>query len=467
MRDDRRRRPRWLAAAGLASVLIASGCAPKIVPLPTPGAPQYPDYLFPQVPAALSSSAASGHHDRGWRFLQAGDLQNAEKEFEAALKESPSFYPAETGLGDVALASRNPAGATGWFGQALQQDARYVPALVGRAQAQVALKHDDEALKSFQAALAVDPSLADVRRQIAVLQFRDQQQTIDSARRAAAAGRDDEAEKDYEQAIAASPDSAFLYRELGDVELKHGEAAQALDHFRKAVALDPGDAHAWAQIGVVLEQQHDLDGAVSALQQAYAADPGPALERQLQDARSRAAAAKLPAAYRAIDQEARITRADLAALIGVRLASLLRAAPPSGSVLITDARGSWASVWIMEVTRAGVMEPYPNHTFQPQAVVSRGDLATVLSRVLNLMTSQAPSLARQWAGRRQSIRDVPPQHLSYPAVSLVVAAGVMPLQADGTFQLARPVSGAEAIAAIAKVQALEVPGDAPQGGRTR
>ncbi|HVB37849.1 MAG TPA: tetratricopeptide repeat protein [Vicinamibacterales bacterium] len=459
----------WLVAAGL---LAAAACAPKIVPLPAPGAAHYPDYLFPDVPAALADQGAAAHHNRGWRFLQAGDLQNAEREFGAALKQAPAFYPAEAGLGDVALARRTPKEALGWFGRALQQDGRYVPALVGQAQAQVALQQDAAALKSFQAALAVDPSLAGVGRQIAVLQFRDQQQTIDAARKAAAAGRYDEAMQAYRQALAASPDSPFLYRELGDLELKRGETAQALEQFRQAVKLDPTDAHAWEQMGGLLEQQGQLNEAVSAFRQAYAAEPGPELERRLQDAEARVEAAKLPAPYRAIPQESRITRAELAALIGVRLSALLRATPSTGAVLITDARRSWASHWIMEVARAGIMPPYPNHTFQPQAGVSRADLADVLSRVLHLLAARDPSLARQWAARHEAIRDVPPQHLSYPAVSLVVAAGVLPLRPDGTFQLGQAVSGAEAMAAIDRVEALAAPpaglaGLAATGGRDR
>ena len=34
-------------------------------------------------------------------------------------------------------------------------------------------------------------------------------------------------------------------------------------------------------------------------------------------------------------------------------------------------RGNWAAPWIMAVARAGLMEVYPNHTFQPNAIVRR------------------------------------------------------------------------------------------------
>jgi hypothetical protein len=122
--------------------------------------------------------------------------------------------------------------------------------------------------------------------------------------------------------------------------------------------------------------------------------------------------------------------------------------------VITDTRGSWAVPWIMSVTRAGVMEVYPNHTFQPAAVVRRGDLAEAASRVLSLIAAEKPALASAWKGAKRQFVDVPPAHLSYPAASAAVEAGVMQPLPDGSFQLSRLVTGAEAMAAVKKLEDL-------------
>ena len=123
-------------------------------------------------------------------------------------------------------------------------------------------------------------------------------------------------------------------------------------------------------------------------------------------------------------------------------------------VVITDTRGSWATPWILAVTRAGVMEVYPNHTFQPAAVVRRVDLADAASRVLSLIAAEKPALAASWRSARQQFPDLPQAHLSYPAAALTVEAGVMRAQPDGSFQLTRPVTGAEAVAAVKKLEEL-------------
>jgi hypothetical protein len=50
--------------------------------------------------------------------------------------------------------------------------------------------------------------------------------------------------------------------------------------------------------------------------------------------------------------------------------------------------------------------------------------------------------------------DISAGHLSYHAASVVVDTGVMTTTNDGTFQLSRPVTGQEAVAAVNKLVEL-------------
>jgi S-layer family protein len=121
---------------------------------------------------------------------------------------------------------------------------------------------------------------------------------------------------------------------------------------------------------------------------------------------------------------------------------------------MTDLRGNWASPWIMAVTRAGVMEAFSNHTFQPANTVRRGDLAQAVSRVLTLIAAEKPRLAARWRDPRPHFSDVSPSNIGYPAAARAVSSGVMaPLDGD-TFQLTRPVTGPEALEAMSRLEAL-------------
>ena len=99
--------------------------------------------------AALGKTA----HETAWQFLQAGDLDRAEREFQAVLKRSPAFYPSDAALGYVELARKNYPPALEHFDRVLKDRADYVPALVGRGQTLLALSRDAEALAAFETAL--------------------------------------------------------------------------------------------------------------------------------------------------------------------------------------------------------------------------------------------------------------------------------------------------------------------------
>ena len=147
-------------------ILLVAGamaaCAPKVVPAPLVDVPKYPEFVAPTVPSSATTAAVSSE-DRGWRFLQTGDLKNAQREFDVALKTAPDFYPAETSLGYVELARKDPKAALGHFEHALDAKRDEVAALIGRGHALVALNREADAADAFEAALAVDPSMADVK----------------------------------------------------------------------------------------------------------------------------------------------------------------------------------------------------------------------------------------------------------------------------------------------------------------
>lgn len=439
-------------APPLVLILFVAGCAARATMPPAPVAPRYPDFRYPTVPAGAEALQAT-RIERGWRYLQSDNQRNAEREFEEALELQPSFHPAATGLGYLELARREAQEAVTYFDRALESDAAYAPALVGRGRALLELGRDGEALASFEAAVKADPSLSDLQSRIQVLRFRAVQENLARAKSASEAGRWAEARAAYTQAIAASPESAFLYRDLGLVERKAGAQAVALEQFRKAVALDPQDAVSYVQIGGILEEQGDTAGAMTAYEKARSIDPDAIDVERIVKLREAEALAKMPAEYRAIPSSEAASRGEVAALIGVRLSRLVERTRPR-QIVVTDLRAHWARDWITNVVRAGIMDTQPNYTFQPNARVRRGDLAQTVARVLALIAATNPAAAKAWQGASQKIADVPPGHLSYPSVSVAVASGVMPLAENGTFQLLRPVTGAEVVEVVTRLEAL-------------
>ena len=152
MSTEPRRRFGWRwhsIGALLVAVALVAGCATRRATPPTSTTLAHPEFVYPQVPAALATAPGASRVDVGWRYLQVNDLKNADLEFGVALKLGPKLYPASAGHGDVALARRDDNAALKAFDGALESDAAYVPALVGKGQALLADDKTDLALAAF------------------------------------------------------------------------------------------------------------------------------------------------------------------------------------------------------------------------------------------------------------------------------------------------------------------------------
>ena len=70
-------------------------------------------------------------------------------------------------------------------------------------------------------------------------------------------------------------------------------------------------------------------------------------------------------------------------------------------------------------------------------------------------TSCSPKSAKAaWESARLKFSDLSTGHLAYTAASAAVAAGVLTAGPGNSFQPSRPVTGAEAIDAVNKIEAL-------------
>jgi hypothetical protein len=111
-----------------------------------------------------------------------------------------------------------------------------------------------------------------------------------------------------------------------------------------------------------------------------------------------------------------------------------------------DISGSWARDQVTRVLALGIMDVYPNHTFQPGAIVRRVDLARAAARTLDIL---------RWpAAAAQTPSDMSRAHLDFAVVERVLAAGLMGLTPTGAFEPWRPVTGREAIDVVDAVARL-------------
>ena len=431
------RRGGLLLALLLAGPLAA--CARPQAPRP----PETADFMFPTARAGELTPDEARQIDKAWRDLLAGEVPDAEKTFQKLAGRKPDLVPAQTGLAYARLKiGRLPEAATG-FGRVLAARPEYAPALVGAGVTAQKQQDTAAALGYFRRALSAQPGEASLRKRVSELKIAITEKRVAEAHAALEASDPAKAEERYRLALDAAPEVAGVRLELADLLESTGDPSAAAD----VLEADPtDDRQVLSRLATLLMGMKQYERSLDAWRRILARDSrDPEALKKSRETIAAIEFARMPEEYQRIPQAARLSRADLAALLSVKLPQLARLPNREPKVAI-DISGSWAREHIVSVLALDIMDVYPNHSFQPGAVVRRGDLARAAVRVLDLFRARG--------GEGPAPADMARTNLYFDSAVRVVGAGLMGLTAEGAFEPWRPVSGQEAVEVISGVARL-------------
>ncbi len=424
---------RRAAVVALVGALLVGACAKRVAPPP----PEGEDYAFPVLGLDEVSAEEAKELRAAWRDVLSGDTRAASRRYDKLLKRKPGLAPAQVGLGYARLRAGRLGEAAAVFAAVLAARPEDVPALVGAGSTAFRKGNLDEAMAFYRRAQALAPDDPAVRKRLAALRLQATERRMSLAQAALLGGDPQTAVREYEAALEAAPEVAGVRLALAELLVGRGDVPGAV----ALLEADPsGDRQAALRRAGLLMEQREYARAVDVYQGLVARDPTDEAARAGEKAaRAGLELLALPEEYRSIPEAPRITRADLAALVAVRVRALGRAGPGEPRVAV-DIGACWARDYVARVLALGIMDVYPNHTFQPGATVRRVDLARVAARTLDRLgwsRSVAPEPV-----------DMSRSHLDYDAVERVLAAGLMGLTASGGFEPWRVVTGGEAIEVV-------------------
>lgn len=121
---------------------------------------------------------------------------------------------------------------------------------------------------------------------------------------------------------------------------------------------------------------------------------------------------------------------------------------------VTDIDNHWAKNFINDIVSLRVrgLEPYPNHTFKPQDLITRSEYALMIEDIIIAILGDQ-TLATKHIGTESRFPDVRASHPAYNAICNAVDNNVMDAEM-GRFSPTRNVSGAEALLVIRKLHNL-------------
>lgn len=193
----------------------------------------------------------------GELFLEKHQPAEAVKSFEPALQIDPKYVPALLGLAE-ALADDNPPQSIKLATQALEINPNSVEARVFLAQQAIDAGHKDDARDALQKALKVNPSSLDAHALLAAMAYVDDNQADFDAESA--------------KALAIAPRYGEVYRVAGELAAHNYRFEDAVALTRRALTLDPANPRTEADLGLHLLRTGDEPAARAALEASFKAD---------------------------------------------------------------------------------------------------------------------------------------------------------------------------------------------------
>jgi tetratricopeptide (TPR) repeat protein len=275
---------------------------------------------------AVAGRSAEDHVALGTAFIRIGDLDSAQRQFEAAIARDDGHAGAKIHLANVLSSRGEVAGAVIQYEKALaidpgraeahqnlglaqQQLGQYEPALAHHEAALAispksagihaslgdACRHlgrHDVAIGHYVQALTLDPGLTDAcvnlggclhltgQREQAIRAYQEALKINPALADAhynlgnlhAELDDPDAAIVHYERSISLVPTSAEAHNNLANVFLRRGRRAEAIEHFRRAVSLKPTYLTAMRSLGDALQSENDIDAAIACFRAALAVD---------------------------------------------------------------------------------------------------------------------------------------------------------------------------------------------------
>ncbi len=260
---------------------------------PQAGNPALPLQPQPGGPSRPSLDELQSIFDQALAFHRAGLLAEAEQLYRRVLDHQPGSFDCQHLLGVISYQRGDCLDALRRIDAALKINSRVADAHLNRGNALKKLKRFDEALASYDKAIAIkgrDPALLNCRGSV----LRDLGRLDEALADLDAAislnpdfveafnnrgnilkdmDRLDAALADYDRTIALRPDNADAFNNRGNAHKLLGQDDQALADYQKAIALKPDYAEAFYNYGTTLYDLGRFDAALPQLERAIALRP--------------------------------------------------------------------------------------------------------------------------------------------------------------------------------------------------
>ena len=407
-----------------------------------------------QDPLQGTNITATPEYKKAYQEFLRGDQQKARQGLFEITRTSPDYFPAYLALAYSYLSENNTEYAESYTRKALEVQPDYALGHFVLSNLLESRQEYADAMTELIEVERIDPQFPNLGQAKNVLKLKATEQYLDTGRKLA----DTDPEKALRYLKAAhdmAPEVAQIPMDIAQILIKQNNCGEAVKYLAIAAEKSPDDLEVKTQLAECLFVLGEYREVRNIYEQLLLQAPGhPEYQSRLEEVKRKLFLDSLPAEYQSIPNTSEITRAQMAAYLVIQLDILNRFRSDSQQIVV-DIINTWAQSYIQKVVSLGIMDVYPNRTFQPNQPTSKLELAKAASRILEIV--EVSGQGKFPADPQLVVPDIPPGHLYYGLVAKPLSARVISLDADGRFHSSRRISGAELISAVNHLKALMEP----------
>lgn len=440
------------------SFLIISSCAAK-KEAPVSPIPSIPDYI---KTVANPSSGYEKDLDQvflksfnsAWSKLQIGKTKEAEETFHDIIDSKPGFFPAYVGIGYLEMMEENYSSAMRTFNISLKTKKDYLHALLGLGALYRVMGDNLQAYNIYGLILEKHPRQPEARMQYDIIRLKETEKYLLLARSYKNEGKFEPAFDNYKKALNYVQQEDFIFHEFGEFLIKSKRYRDAIIYLQRANDLRPNHPPYLKSLGSAFEKAGKPADARFYYKQAQEINPlDTSLRADIERVTKSAQKIKTSEAGQEIQAMAKITRATAAVYLDKNFP--FRDEPSeTRNEIITDIIQHPDNLSIIAMVKQGVFDVYADHTFAPNQILTRLDLALLLDRLIENAAYAGVQLKFNTRGIQVDISDLPLNTPSYPIIRRIISLGLMSLQEGKRFNATQPITGREFVLAVDRLANL-------------
>lgn len=380
--------------------------------------------------------------EEAWKHLKEGNGGKAQKILFLLGAKSPAYY---VGLGYANILLQRFQASEKHFKAGLVYYPDMILIHLGLAQLYQKTGRENLAFTKYLEVFERNPEHRFAKQEYEALKAKKTEEALEEGKYFLTIDNSERAKEAFLKALYYTPNSKEAHLTLAEIYKEENKLQDAIGHLEALSSLEPKNPQILQNYADTLFKAKQFEKSLEIYKEVLALQPdNKDLKSRIESIKNRLGIFDLPSQYRTIPSKTEVSKEEVASLLAVKFQGILEDKKAKTPIII-DISTSWASKFILKMTSLGLLDIYPNHTFQPNKIVTRAEMAEILIRLIKLLKEKNHRFIQQFPPEKIYIADLSPNNYYYKSITQIVSYQIMDLSSDKKFRPDQPLSGQETI----------------------